>query len=336
VRPLRPLRPSPLFRNAPNVVYMAGMKFGSTGPGSLSRGAMNSFLSRTRRRSFFAIAESPHFPREMSMASLPSHKPVRRETDSPQSRRRIRYELSRAVRARARATSAARQIAKWSILRLNYATELRYGVLGGTVARRVLLRQTPCPSPWGYLNAIWQAGRILRGSRIPPARVFSSLCVEHRRPRASQAFAVSLKTLRLAFKKRVEFDGVEAPDALLSKRAEVDATFLARRGISYEQMDRLDWPIGLSAAAKTLAKPTHFENRAGRFLSDCGDGPGGIAICGGVFCHQNLLLAAYATRKAYARACRRPTNAQSPAAPRPRPRSLPRASPGSQSESPSR
>ena len=64
-------------------------------------------------------------------------------------------------------------------------------------------------------------------------------------------------------KKHVTFEGQESSDALLSN-AEKSHGLFGRPQVSAEQM--MDWIAEwVSKGGTSLAKPTHFEERAGRF-----------------------------------------------------------------------
>jgi hypothetical protein len=67
----------------------------------------------------------------------------------------------------------------------------------------------------------------------------------------------------MRLKKPVRFEGVESPDALLSN-AQKSYKLFGRPSVSADQMIAwiADWVI---RGGTTLAKPTHFEERAGRF-----------------------------------------------------------------------
>jgi nucleoside-diphosphate-sugar epimerase len=242
--------------DAQNIVYMAGMKFGSTGQESLTW-AMNSFLpglvaNRFRESRIAAF----------STGNIYGLSPVSRagslETDEPSpvgeyamsclGRERIFEHFSRSANV------------KTSILRLNYATELRYGVLVD-IAQRVHSGK-PVALSMGYLNAIWQRDanamslQSLSHASSPPCvlNIAGPEILSVRR--VAEDFAAR-------FSKPVQFEGVEAPDALLSNAQKAFQLFGKPRA-SYDQMIAwiADW---ISSGGETLAKPTHFENRAGRF-----------------------------------------------------------------------
>ena len=242
--------------DAPNVIYMAGMKFGSTGNESLTW-AMNSFLpglvSDRFRHSRIAA---------FSTGNVYGLTPVSRggslESDAPNPAGE--YAMSCVGRERIFDHFSRTANTKVSILRLNYATELRYGVLVD-IAQRVYSGK-PVAISMGYLNAIWQAD----ASAVALASLLHA---------SSPAFVVNItgpevlsvrqvaKGFGERFGKRVQFDGVEAPDALLSN-AEKAFQLFGKPRVSYEQMTAwiADW---IERGGETLAKPTYFEERAGLF-----------------------------------------------------------------------
>jgi len=242
--------------DAANVIYMAGMKFGSTGQESLTW-AMNSFLPgtvsdrfRDSRIAAFSTGNIYGLTPVSRGGSLESDvpNPVGEYAMSCLGRERIFEHFSRAVNT------------KVSLLRLNYATELRYGVLVD-IAQRVYSCK-PVALSMGYLNAIWQAD----ASAVAIASLLHAY---------SPAFVLNitgpevLSVRRVAedfgerFGKSVQFDGVEGPDALLSN-AQKSFQLFGKPRVSYGQMIAwiADW---IERGGETLAKPTHFENRVGRF-----------------------------------------------------------------------
>lgn len=242
--------------DAPNVIYMAGMKFGSTGNESLTW-AVNSFLpglvSERFRHSRIVV---------FSTGNIYGLTPVSRggslESDAPNPVGE--YAMSCLGRERMFEHSSHTANTKVSILRLNYATELRYGVLVD-VARSVYSSK-PVAISMGYLNAIWQAdASAVALASLPHA--------------SSPAFVLNiagpevLSVRRIAedfaerFGKPAQFHGEEANDALLSNAQKAFQLFGKPR-VSYEQMTTwiADW---IERGGETLEKPTHFEERAGRF-----------------------------------------------------------------------
>ncbi|HVH69723.1 MAG TPA: epimerase, partial [Candidatus Dormibacteraeota bacterium] len=149
---------------------------------------------------------------------------------------------------------------RMSILRLNYATELRYGVLLD-IAQRVYSGQ-PVALSMGYLNTIWQ--------RDASAMSLQTLACASEPPFVVNITGPELLSVRRVaqefgerFCKPVRFEGEESVDALLSN-AQKAFQLYGHPSVSAEQIiTRIaDW---VSRGGETLAKPTHFEERAGRF-----------------------------------------------------------------------
>jgi uncharacterized protein YbjT (DUF2867 family) len=147
-----------------------------------------------------------------------------------------------------------------TILRLNYACELRYGVLVD-VAQRVAAGQ-PVSLSMGYLNTIWQADAS--------AMALESLAFATSPPKVINITGpdlLSVRQLANGFGERlgkaVQFEGTEASDALLSNAHESFELF-GRPAVSVQQM--VYWiATWIKNGGPTLAKPTHFEERAGHF-----------------------------------------------------------------------
>jgi nucleoside-diphosphate-sugar epimerase len=147
-----------------------------------------------------------------------------------------------------------------ALLRLNYATEMRYGVLVD-LAQKVRAGM-PIDLRMGHLNAIWQAD----------ANAAALCAFAHA---ASPPFVVNvagpelLSVRRLAgqfaalLEKPVTFTGTEAPDALLSNGQ------LGHRLFGYPRVPAgqlVEWVADwLRRGGTTLDKPTHFEVRDGSF-----------------------------------------------------------------------
>jgi nucleoside-diphosphate-sugar epimerase len=241
---------------AANVIYMAGMKFGSTGQESLTW-AMNSFLPGM-------VCE--RYPKSriavFSTGNVYGLTPVSgggsREEDLPEPVGE--YAMSCLGRERICEHFSRKFHAKMSVIRLNYATELRYGVLVD-IAQRVFAGQAVSLS-MGYLNAIWQGDasaislQALARASDPP------LVINIAGPEL-----LSVRRIAEEFGERwhkpVNFTGVESEDALLSNAQKARELF-GRPRVSAEQMMTwiADW---VERGGETLAKPTHFEERAGRF-----------------------------------------------------------------------
>jgi dTDP-4-dehydrorhamnose reductase len=242
--------------DAANVVYMAGMKFGSTGNESLTW-AMNSFLPglvSERYANSRIVAFSTGNVYGLSPVSNSGSReedplnPVGEYAMSCLGRERILEHFSRA------------QHTKMSLLRLNYASELRYGVLLD-IAQRVHAGQ-PVPLSMGYLNALWQGDAN--------AMALQALTCVSEPPNVINLAGPELLSVRRVaeefgdrLSKPVRFEGEESEDALLSNGEKAYRLFGRPRVAAAQLIVWIaDW---VSRGGETLAKPTHFENRAGRF-----------------------------------------------------------------------
>jgi nucleoside-diphosphate-sugar epimerase len=242
--------------DVPNIVFMAGMKFGSTNQEPLTW-AMNCYLPGMvceRYKNSRIVAFSTGNVYGLTPASASGS----RETDplnplgdyamSCRGRERIFDHFSRALNI------------PTSILRLNYAIELRYGVLVD-LARRVWNGEQIDVS-MGYVNVIWQAEAsamsLMSFDRAAsPAFILNVAGAEILRVRdVATRFAELMK-------KDVTFTGVESPDALLND-GRMGHRLFGSPQISADMMMHwiADWTMRGGA---TLGKPTHFEARNGKF-----------------------------------------------------------------------
>ena len=146
------------------------------------------------------------------------------------------------------------------VLRLNYAVDLRYGVLVD-IARRVHAGEA-VPVSTGYVNCIWQGDAndmILRSLALAtaPPRVLN----------LTGPTILSVRALALRFGellgKSVQFSGTEAPTALLSNPAR-GCALLGTPPTPLDQVMR--WTAHwVQSGGRLLDKPTHFEVRDGRY-----------------------------------------------------------------------
>jgi nucleoside-diphosphate-sugar epimerase len=242
--------------DAENVVFMAGMKFGSTGQEWLTW-AMNSFLpglvADRYRDARIAVFSTGNVYGLSPVARRGS-----REEDSLNPTGE--YAMSCVGRERMFEHFSRRNGTKVSILRLNYASELRYGVLLD-IAQRVN-SDRPVSLSMGYLNTIWQADASAMslqslGCATSPPNVINITGPEiHSVRRIAEEFGKRLD-------KTPRFEGTESNDALLSN-AEKSYGLFGRPPVDSQQM--IDWIAQwVKRGGATLAKPTHFEDRAGQF-----------------------------------------------------------------------
>jgi len=242
--------------DAKNVVYMAGMKFGSTGQ-EWRTWAMNTYLPglvadryRDSRIAVFSTGNVYGLSQVSRGGSREEDEtnPAGEYAMSCLGRERIFEHFSRANET------------KMTILRLNYASELRYGVLLD-VAQKVHSGR-PVSLSMGHLNTIWQRDasamslQSLAYAATPP-NVLNITGPETLRVRwLAEEFAARMG-------KKASFEGAESNDALLSNGGKAFALF-GKPQVNIDQM--LDWIADwVIRGGTTLAKPTHFEERAGRF-----------------------------------------------------------------------
>lgn len=241
---------------AENVIYMVGRKFGSTGE-EYETWATNCYVPALicRRYRHSRIAA-------FSTGNVYGLAPVdgggSRESDSlaPVGE----YAMSAFGRERLFEYFSRSQGTPLAIVRLNYACELRYGVLVD-LAQRIQAGE-PVDLSMGYLNTIWQGDanamtlRALEQAASPPWTVNVT---------GAELLAVRSICDRLGelLDKLVRFTGVEADTAILSNVSRATELWGTPR-VSVDQL--LTWIADwVGRGGRSLGKPTHFESRDGRF-----------------------------------------------------------------------
>jgi len=242
--------------DAANVIFMTGRKFGSTGSEHLTW-AMNVFqpgtaADRFRQSRIVAFSSGNVYP---LMPVLQGG-----ATESTPPAPVGEYAISALGRERMLEYFSSRHGTPVTILRLNYAIDLRYGVLLD-VGQKVFERR-PVNLSMGHANVIWQgdANSICLQSfplcQSPPT-ILNMTGPE----------TISIRWLAHRFGARFGVDpileGTESDTALLNNAARCHRLF-GYPAVTVEQMIEMvaDW-IGLGGA--TLNKPTHFETRDGKF-----------------------------------------------------------------------
>jgi nucleoside-diphosphate-sugar epimerase len=146
------------------------------------------------------------------------------------------------------------------LLRLNYAVELRYGVLFD-IGTKVYERR-PVDLHMGNANVIWQGDA-------------NSICLRSLAHCVSPPLTLNLTGPELISVRRVAqrfgehfavepaFEGVEAPTALLNN-ASLAMRLFGYPTVSVDQI--IEWIAAwIAAGGRSLNKPTHFEARDGKF-----------------------------------------------------------------------
>lgn len=244
------------FPDVPNVLYLAAMKFGTTGQ-EPTTWAMNTYLAGMVAERFggsriVAYSTGNVYP------LVPASSGGSRESDplAPVGD----YAMSCLGRERMFDHFSRRLGSPTVLVRLNYAHEMRYGVMVD-LAQKVVARQ-PVDLAMGYFNAIWQGDSNAMTLRCFDHAASPPLAVNVAGPETLRVRDVAEQFGRL-FDVPVTFTGSESPDALLSS-ATHGIELLGRPTVSTEQMIRwiADW---LRRGGETLGKPTHFESRDGKF-----------------------------------------------------------------------
>jgi nucleoside-diphosphate-sugar epimerase len=241
---------------APNVVFMAARKFGSTGNEALTW-AMNVLLP-ARVAARYAGSRIVFFSTGNVLPMWPVNGPAPDEETVPSPIGD--YAASCLGRERAFQHAAASRGTRCFGIRLNYAIDLRYGVLHDVAAK--VRDGVPVPLAMGHANVIWQGDAnawtlraLARADAICPILNVTGPETVSIRWLARQLGARMGREPILA--------GEEAPNALLSNAARAFATF------GYPAVPLLtmvDWVADwVARGGRALGKPTKFEVRDGRF-----------------------------------------------------------------------
>jgi nucleoside-diphosphate-sugar epimerase len=242
--------------DAPNVMYLLGRKFGSTGD-EATTWAVNAYLPgvvsrRYRNSRIVALSTGNVYP------LTPIDAAGSRETDPPAPFGE--YAMSCLGRDRVFEYFSRTFGTLMSLVRLNYACDLRYGVLVD-LARQVAAGE-PVDLTMGHFNTIWQGD-----ANAMSLRAFDVVASPPQVVNVTGPEVLSIRDVCERFgtllDQRVRFTGTPAATALLSD---------ASRGIEAlgplrVTTDRLiewvaDW---VKQGGRTLGKPTHFQARDGRF-----------------------------------------------------------------------
>jgi nucleoside-diphosphate-sugar epimerase len=242
--------------DVPNVIFMTGMKFGSTGQEALTW-AMNAYLPGIvcqKFRQSRIVAFSTGNVYGLTPVALGGSL----EADVP--RPVGEYAMSALGRERIFEHFSRRLGIPLVLLRLNYATELRYGVLVD-VARRVFAEE-PIDLAMGHLNAIWQGDAN--------AMALQAFTLTTSPPRVLNLAGPELLSVRCLAEqfgrllgKNVDFRGSESAEAFLNNAQQAHRLFGYPR-VSAAQM--IEWIAAwVQSGGENLGKPTHFEVRDGGY-----------------------------------------------------------------------
>jgi len=242
---------------SPNVVFMAGRKFGSTGAEHLTW-AMNAHVpamvaevfAKSRIVSFSTGCVYPYVDVEKGGAAeeVAAVPPAGAYANSCAAREAMFEHFSRKHETPGR------------IIRLNYAIDMRYGVLHD-VASKVFFEKA-IDLTAGHVNVIWQGD-----ANTMILRMFAHCTTPTSPINISGPETISIRWLASefgkAFGKQPKFTGKEAGDGWLVNTSKA-RKLLGEPPVSLERMIRwtADW---IARNQKSLGKETHYDTRDGSF-----------------------------------------------------------------------
>ena len=242
--------------DAANVVFLAGRKFGSTDD-EAGTWAINSYVpgvvcERYRGSRIVALSTGNVY------GLVPITGGGSRESDVP--RPVGEYAMSCLGRERVFEHFSRAHGTPVALVRLNYACDLRYGVLVD-IARRVWAGE-PVDLGMGYFNTIWQGdanGMVLKAFEYVASPPW---VVNVTGPETLSVRAVAQRLGQL-MNRPPRFTGAEGDSALLSDARRAIGLF-GPPGVAADKLTGwvADWVM---RGGRSLGKPTHFESRDGRF-----------------------------------------------------------------------
>ena len=240
--------------DAPNVLFMAGQKFGTSSNPELTW-AINTLApancaEKYRNSRIVAFSTGCVYP----MTPIESNGSREADNLGPPGD----YANSCVGRERVFSYYAKNNQTNAALVRLNYAIDLRYGVLLD-VAQKVWNR-VPVDVTMGYVNVIWQGDANAQTLQCLPHAASPAFTINITGPEK-----VSVRALAGQFGTRfgipAKITGAEAPLAWLSDSSQSQVLF-GKPAVSLDQMIDLvaNW---VKSGGVTLDKPTHFEQTAG-------------------------------------------------------------------------
>ncbi|WP_159884231.1 NAD-dependent epimerase/dehydratase family protein [Paenibacillus puerhi] len=239
-----------------NVLYMAGNKFGTKGNEHFTW-VMNAYLpgrvaEKYKNSRIVAFSTGNVYP----LTPVSQGGATEEQATGPVGE----YGQSCLGRERVFEHFARKYNTPMTIYRLNYAIDLRYGVL--LEVAKSIKAGTPIDVTMGHVNCIWQgdaneiALRALTVCSTPPTvlNVTGPETISLRRVAESIGARMGIEPV---------FTGHEAPDALLSNSGKCNQLFGYPK-VSLNQM--LDWVAGwVTEGGEMWNKPTHFQERKGNY-----------------------------------------------------------------------
>lgn len=242
--------------DCPNVIYLVGRKFGSSDDASLTW-AMNVHVpalvcERYRQSRIVAFSSGNIYPLVPLVSGGATEdaplNPVGEYAQSVLGRERMFEYFSR------------RHGTPVALLRLNYAVELRYGVLLDIAM--AVYEKRPIDIGMGAVNVMWQGDANSVCLRSFPLCSSPPTVLNLTGPET-----LSVRRIAEQFGSRFgiqpQFSGAESPNALLNNAARCHQRFGYPSVTPAEVIEHIaDW---ITSGGPTLGKPTHFETRDGKF-----------------------------------------------------------------------
>ena len=242
--------------DCPNVIFLVGAKFGTQG-NEHATWATNTYLpGRVAQRFAGARIAALSTGNVYPLVPIDSGGSVETDFPSPVGD----YAMSCLGRERVMTHFSVTEQTPLSIIRLNYAVEMRYGVLVDLATK--IKAGVDVDVTMGYANIIWQGYcneviiRSLRHAASPPF-VLNLTGMETLSIRET---AVQLAS---AMGREVSIVGSEAPTALLSNASKCHELF-GQPTVGTEELVSAT-AAWVEAGLPLLDKPTHFQTRDGKF-----------------------------------------------------------------------
>ena len=242
--------------NCPNIIFMAGRKFGTSGNQSLTWQANVLLPAKVCER--FHDARFVVFSTGNIYGDVPVLSGGSVEDDEPNPDGE--YGQTCLGRERVFEYYAGKNGTRSLLFRLNYAIELRYGVLFDIAS--AVYNETPVSLGRGVYNCIWQGDvceyairGLLHTSNPPTAlNVTGPQCLSTR---------WTAKVFGQLFGKEPIFTGEERPLGIYSNTTKLNG-LLGMPQMTLDEMIGLqaDW---ISAGGESISAPTHFEQVDGKY-----------------------------------------------------------------------
>ncbi|MBD1261672.1 epimerase [Maribacter polysiphoniae] len=239
-----------------NVIYLAGTKFGTQGNESYTW-VMNSFIpglvvEQYKKSRIVALSTGCVYP----LVDIDSGGSVETDPALPVGE----YAQSCLGRERLFQYGSLENKTPISLIRLNYAVEMRYGVLVDIALK--VKNNEPVDVTMGYANVIWQgdANAFILQSLLmceSPAKILNITGLE----------TISVKNVAIKFGKlmgkEVVITGKEDREALLSNATQMEKE-MGDPEVSVDSMIKwvADW---VDSEHRVHGKPTHFEVKDGKY-----------------------------------------------------------------------